>query len=87
MLNSIAQKVQRSDPRKVLPWILRAAIVFTLFYGTAHRRPYVILGPPQTVQTQHPITCVHTRLTDEVEEWEDSTDDADGSRDGRDNHR
>jgi hypothetical protein len=26
-------------------------------------------GPPQTVQTDHPIVGVHTRLTDEVEEW------------------
>ena len=26
-------------------------------------------GPPQHVQTTHPIVGVHTRLTDEVEEW------------------
>ena len=26
-------------------------------------------GPQQTVQTNHPIISVHTRLTDEVEEW------------------
>lgn len=26
-------------------------------------------GAPQTVQTNHPIVGVHTRLTDEVEEW------------------
>lgn len=26
-------------------------------------------GPPQTVVTDHPVTGVHTRLTDEVEEW------------------
>lgn len=29
----------------------------------------VSLGPPQTVTTHHPIVGVHTRLTDEVEEW------------------
>lgn len=29
----------------------------------------IILGEPQTVVTQHPIVGVHTRLTDEVEEW------------------
>ena len=29
----------------------------------------VDLGPPQTVQTNHPIVCTHTRLTDEVEPW------------------
>lgn len=27
------------------------------------------LGPPQTVDTHDPQTCVHTRLIDEVEEW------------------
>lgn len=31
--------------------------------------PLVTLGPPQTVNTTHPILGVHTRLTDEVEEW------------------
>jgi hypothetical protein len=29
----------------------------------------IVPGPPQTVQTSHPIVGVHTRLTDEVEEW------------------
>ncbi len=29
----------------------------------------VTLGAPQTVQTLHPKSGVHTRLTDEVEEW------------------
>lgn len=29
----------------------------------------VILDPPQTVTTTDPRLCVHTRLTDEVEEW------------------
>jgi polysaccharide biosynthesis protein PslG len=28
--------------------------------------PYLLLGPPQQVQTEHPITCVHTRLDLEV---------------------
>lgn len=31
--------------------------------------PRVHLGPPQTVETLHPVVCAHTRLTDEVEEW------------------
>lgn len=32
--------------------------------------PHLITpGPPQSVQTNHPILGVHTRLTDEVEEW------------------
>jgi hypothetical protein len=29
----------------------------------------IIVGPPQQVQTAYPILGVHTRLTDEVEEW------------------
>ena len=29
----------------------------------------VTIGPQQTVRSDHPITGVHTRLTDEVEEW------------------
>jgi hypothetical protein len=32
-------------------------------------RPLVVLGPPQTVESAHPIVGVHTRLTDEVELW------------------
>lgn len=32
--------------------------------------PHLITpGPPQTVYTNHPMVGVHTRLTDEVEEW------------------
>lgn len=40
----------------ILPLLLPAPILITP-------------GPPQTVHTTHPITGVHTRLTDEVEEW------------------
>lgn len=29
----------------------------------------ITLGPPQTVQTNYPALAVHTRLSDEVEEW------------------
>lgn len=40
----------------ILPLLLPAPILITT-------------GPPQTVQTSHPILGVHTRLSDEVEEW------------------
>lgn len=43
-----------------------------LFFVLAFIRPaphLITPGPPQTVQTNHPILGVHTRLTDEVEEW------------------
>ena len=29
----------------------------------------VVIGPPRTVETFHPQVGIHTRLTDEVEEW------------------
>ncbi len=48
--------------------LIRIAIsVYLLFLVTpapARLQQY----PPQTVQTEHPIVCVHTRLTDEVED-------------------
>lgn len=50
-------------------WLLRIGILAIMLRATTHPSPYVVVGPPQTVETQHPITCVHTRLTDEVEEW------------------
>jgi polysaccharide biosynthesis protein PslG len=52
-----------------LKWIVRLALLAGIFASLTPPRAYVVIGPPQVVQTQHPITCVHTRLTDEVEEW------------------
>ncbi len=46
--------------------------LFTLALILTFLQPAPLLvtpGPPQTVVTQHPILGVHTRLTDEVEEW------------------
>lgn len=50
-------------------WVMRVVIVLSALRVTTHPHPYVVVGPSQTVETKHPITCVHTRLTDEVEEW------------------
>ncbi|MCK4832515.1 MAG: beta-galactosidase, partial [Anaerolineales bacterium] len=44
-------------------------LLILLFPRLAPPRPLVIAGPPQVVQTAHPIVGIHTRLTDEVEEW------------------
>ena len=44
-------------------------LLILLLPRLAPPRPLVIIGPPQTVQTAHPIVGVHTRLTDEVEPW------------------
>ena len=60
---------QQISPRTAAVWILRILVVYAVLRMTAHRPPYIIVGSPQKVETQHPITCVHTRLTDEVEEW------------------
>lgn len=49
--------------------MVRLALITGIFQMTGHRSVYIVLGEPLTVQTAHPITCVHTRLTDEVEEW------------------
>ncbi len=44
--------------------------LFALLLPLIRPAPLLILpGPQQTVVTNHPIVGVHTRLTDEVEEW------------------
>jgi len=47
--------------------LVRLLLILVLFSWPAAPPPLVVLGPPQTVATRHPILCVHTRLTDEVE--------------------
>ena len=49
--------------------VLRLAVAVFLLHDLAPAPPRVHLDPPQTVETEHPVVCVHTRLTDEVEEW------------------
>jgi hypothetical protein len=51
------------------PWALRALLLIATLGALLPRPVYVIPDPQQTVQTEHPIVCVHTRLTDEVQEW------------------
>lgn len=51
--------------RDILALIAAAACLSAMQPAPA-RAP---LGPPQTVTTARPQTCVHTRLIDEVEEW------------------
>lgn len=46
--------------------LLVVAICLSALRPAPARAP---LGPPQTVETSHPQTCVHTRLIDEVDEW------------------
>ncbi len=55
--------------RRHWDWLLRAALLAAMFTWPRTPGIRVDLGPPQAVQTNHPILCVHTRLTDEVEPW------------------
>src|SRR5258707_6485919 len=59
----------RFNWRQIWPWTVRGLLVLVLLRLPILSRPLIVLGAPQTVQTTHPVVCVHTRLTDEVEEW------------------
>lgn len=54
---------------RYLPRLARLGVLALALISFAPAPPRVVLGPPQTVETHHPEICVHTRLTDEVEEW------------------
>ncbi|NLS77399.1 MAG: hypothetical protein GXY76_09100 [Chloroflexi bacterium] len=57
----------RAIPRR---WLWQgAALGLLLWIIGLPPQPQVWLGPPQAVQTANPKMGVHTRLTDEVEEW------------------
>ncbi len=58
----------RRPPRQLRAGLRLFAL---LFFVTLLQPPPILVTPglPQTVITQRPITGVHTRLTDEVEEW------------------
>lgn len=61
--------LQRIRPFFTLPNALRLGL-FALIVTLLQPPPILLTyGAPQTVYTEHPITGVHTRLTDEVEEW------------------
>lgn len=55
--------------RRAMPFAVRAAVLCIVLTQLAPAPPRAIVESPQTVQTQHPIVCVHTRFTDEVEDW------------------
>jgi polysaccharide biosynthesis protein PslG len=55
--------------RRYSPYLIRLLFAVWLINHLAPATPRLIAQPPQTVQTRHPIVCVHTRLTDEVESW------------------
>ena len=49
--------------------ILRTYVVLYFLLPLSPAPPRVVPEPRQTVETSHPILCVHTRLIDEVEDW------------------
>jgi hypothetical protein len=55
--------------RRALPYAVRLFIACWCIGQLAPVTPRLLPEAPQTVQTAHPIVCVHTRLTDEVEAW------------------
>ena len=57
-------------PRRTRPaHLIRLALALFILLVVRPPRVLVIPGPPQQVTTTNPIVGVHTRLTDEVEEW------------------
>src|SRR5688572_30820574 len=69
MLSVRTKFIQFVNPHILFPWLIRLLLIGLVLKATAHRPPYVVIGEAQIVESAHPITCVHTRLTDEVEEW------------------
>jgi len=54
---------------KLCWWTVRLLVLLAVVAALRPPPPLVVVGPPQTVQTSNPLIGVHTRLTDEVEEW------------------
>ena len=50
-------------------WLPRLALALFVLYAVQPPPVLVVVGPPQQVQTTNPLVGIHTRLTDEVEEW------------------
>ncbi len=49
--------------------LIRMVLLALLLIWLRPAPPRAVLGPPQTVTTTQPLLCIHTRLTDEVDEW------------------
>lgn len=61
--------VLRTWRRPLLLLLAALAVIALGVWSMRWERPGVTLGPQQSVETTNPKACVHTRLTDEVEEW------------------
>src|SRR5262245_36158659 len=68
-LRAWAVRVRAWPWRPIVGAAIRLALVLLVLSSIHPPQPAVTLGPPQTVHTNHPMLCMHTRLTDEVEPW------------------
>lgn len=50
-------------------WLLRGIVVLWIVQTLVPAAPRAPLPPPEQVQTERPLVCVHTHFTNEVEEW------------------
>src|SRR5688572_28302494 len=55
--------------RRYWRWGVRVAVLWVTIGAIVPPPPRAILDEPQTVVTTKPMMCVHTRFTDEVNEW------------------
>jgi hypothetical protein len=62
-------KITRANLKRWLPWIARVVVVAHVVLWIAPAYPRAVMGTPKTVETEHSLVCVHTRLTDEIEPW------------------
>ena len=65
---ALLHRIKRADLTR-WPNLVRIAAVMFVLSAIRSPRVRVVLDPPKRVTTVNPIVGVHTRLTDEVEEW------------------
>jgi hypothetical protein len=67
---AVAGRAVSAALRRVrLAHLARAALALFILWAIRAPHILIVLGPPQQVVTTNPIVGVHTRLTDEVENW------------------
>jgi polysaccharide biosynthesis protein PslG len=67
MINAIRHLL--AHLRRYWLWYVRLAVFLILLSAVTPVRLRVILDEPQSVETNQPHVCLHTRLIDEVSEW------------------
>lgn len=62
-------RLRQQNAAFLLSWFIRIALFILLLTFIQPAPVLISYGAPQQVKTNHPMMAVHTRLTDEVEEW------------------